>query len=107
MTKTRTAHIQRKHAERELYTARQTLGHLVDMYNSGQWGRLYKEDVFAATVRKAREAVDHWTVVLSRMGSSAARTVQNRPFLISTPATRGRNRPAPHGEDAETDESVN
>jgi hypothetical protein len=66
MTKTLTAYIHRKKAERELFGARQTLNHLVAMYNSGQWRRLYKEDVFAGTVRQAREAVDHWTNALSK-----------------------------------------
>jgi len=37
------------------------LTHLVELYDSGQWKRLYKEEVFAEAVRKARQAVDHWT----------------------------------------------
>jgi hypothetical protein len=66
MTTTLTAHMQRKRAERELFTARQTLSHLVDMYDSGKWRRFYREDVFARMVRQAREGVDHWTDVLSK-----------------------------------------
>jgi hypothetical protein len=66
MTKTLTAHIQHKRAERELFNARQTLSHLVDMYDSGKWRRFYGEDVFAGMVRQARESVDRWTDVLGK-----------------------------------------
>jgi hypothetical protein len=66
MSKTLTAYIHRKKAEQELFGARQTLKHLVEMYDNGQWRRLYKEDVFVGTVRQAREAVDHWTDVVSK-----------------------------------------
>jgi hypothetical protein len=66
MTNTLTAHIQRKRAERELFNARQTLSHLVDMYDSGKWRRFYGEDVFAGMVRQARESVDRWTDVLGK-----------------------------------------
>jgi hypothetical protein len=66
MAKTLTAYLNRKKAEQELFTARKTLTHLVELYDSGQWRRLYKEDVFVATVRKARESVEHWTNVLER-----------------------------------------
>jgi hypothetical protein len=61
-----TAYIHRKKAEQELFSARQTLTHLVQMYENGQWHRLYKEDVFVATVRQAREAVDHWSDMVSK-----------------------------------------
>jgi uncharacterized repeat protein (TIGR03809 family) len=61
MTKTLTTNVQRKNAERQLFDARRSLTHLVELYDSGQWKRLYKEEVFADAVRKARQAVDHWT----------------------------------------------
>ena len=61
MTKTLTTNVQRKNAERQLFGARRYLTHLVELYDSGQWKRLYKEEVFAEAVRKARQAVDHWT----------------------------------------------
>lgn len=61
MTKTLTTDVQRKNAERQLFGARRSLTHLVELYDSGQWKRLYKEEVFADAVRKARQAVDHWT----------------------------------------------
>ncbi len=67
MTETLTAYIHHKKAEQELFNARQKLIHLVEMYDSGRWRRLYKEAVFAATVRKAREAVDHWADVLTKL----------------------------------------
>ena len=66
MTKTLTAYIHHKKAEQELFSARQTLIHLVELYDSGRWRRLYKEEVFASTIRKARQVVDHWTDVLDR-----------------------------------------
>jgi uncharacterized repeat protein (TIGR03809 family) len=66
MTKTLTAHIQHKRAERELFDARQTLSHLVDMYDSGKWRRFYSENVFAGMVREARQRVDRWTAVLGK-----------------------------------------
>lgn len=53
-------------AERQLHTARQALGHLVQLYDSGQWKRHYKEDAFAEAVRNARQAVDHWTDVIAK-----------------------------------------
>jgi hypothetical protein len=66
MTDTLTAYLNRKKAEQELFTARKTLTHLVELYDTGQWRRLYKEDVFVGTVRKARESVEHWSDVLER-----------------------------------------
>jgi hypothetical protein len=66
MAKTLTAYLNRKKAEQELFTARKTLTHLVQLYENGQWRRLYKEDIFVGTVRKARETVEHWTGVLER-----------------------------------------
>ena len=61
MTKMLTTNVQHKNAERQLFDARRSLTHLVELYDSGQWKRLYKEEVFADAVRKARQAVDHWT----------------------------------------------
>lgn len=61
MTKVLTTEAQQKHAERQLYTARQALSHLVKLYESGQWRNLYKEEAFAEAVRQARQAVDTWT----------------------------------------------
>jgi hypothetical protein len=76
MTKTLTAEVQRNNAERQLFGARRALAHLVEMYDKGQW-RLYykKEDAFADAVREARQAVDHWTGIISKCesGSNPAR----------------------------------
>jgi hypothetical protein len=66
MTKTLTADVQRKNAERQLFGARRALGHLVELYESGQWKSLYKEDGFAEAVRQARQAVERWTDVVSK-----------------------------------------
>ena len=66
MTKTLTTDVQRKNAERQLFGARRALGHLVQLYDSGQWKLLYKEDTFAEAVRQARQAVDHWTAVFEK-----------------------------------------
>jgi hypothetical protein len=57
MTKTLTMEVQRKNAERQLFGARRALGHLVELYDSGQWKTLY---------RQARQAVDHWTNVMAK-----------------------------------------
>jgi predicted P-loop ATPase len=70
MTKTLTAEVQRKNAERQLFGARRALAHLVQLYDSGQWRQLYKEDAFADAVRRARQAVDHWNEVVSRSGTA-------------------------------------
>jgi hypothetical protein len=66
MTKTLTTDVQRKNAERQLFTSRRALGHLVELYDSGQWKNLYREDTFADAVRQARQAVDHWTGVIAK-----------------------------------------
>jgi hypothetical protein len=66
MTKTLTVEVQRKNAERQLFGARRALEHLVQLYDSGQWKNLYKEDVFADAVRQARQAVEHWTGVVAK-----------------------------------------
>jgi hypothetical protein len=66
MTKTLTADVQRMNAERQLFGARRALGHLLELYDSGQWKLLYKEDAFAEAVRKARQAVEHWTGVVAK-----------------------------------------
>jgi len=71
MTKALTAEMQQKHAERQLYTARQALSHLVHMYESGQWRTLYKEDTFAEAVRQARQAVDAWTNAVAKAEAEA------------------------------------
>jgi hypothetical protein len=65
MTKTLTTDVQRKNAERQLFGARRALAHLVELYDSGRWKSLYKEDSFAEAVRQARQAVEHWTDVVS------------------------------------------
>ena len=64
--KTLTMEVQRKNAERQLFGARRALGHLVELYDSGQWKTLYREDTFAEAVRQARQAVDHWTNVMAK-----------------------------------------
>jgi hypothetical protein len=61
MTRTLTTDAQRKNTERQLFDARRSLAHLVELYDSGQWKRIYKEDVFATMVREARQSVDFWT----------------------------------------------
>lgn len=66
MTKVLTTELQRKNAERQLYAARRALSHLVELYDSGQWRHLYKEDTFAEAVRQARKVVDHWTDVIAK-----------------------------------------
>ena len=67
MTKTLTADAQRKNAERQLLGARRALGHLVELYDRGQWKTLFKkEDAFATAVREARQAVDHWSSILAK-----------------------------------------
>jgi hypothetical protein len=66
MTKTLTAEVQRKNAERQLFGARRALAHLVQLYDSGQWRQLYKEAAFAEAVRQARQAVDHWSDLVSK-----------------------------------------
>jgi len=68
MTKTFTAEVQRKNAERQLFSARRALSHLVEMYDNGQWRLHYKEDAFAEAVRKARHAVEHWTDLVGKCG---------------------------------------
>ena len=69
MTKILTAEIQRKNAERQLFGARRALSHLVELYDSGRWRTLYKQDSFAEAVRQARQAVEHWTSVVAKSGS--------------------------------------
>jgi hypothetical protein len=66
MTKTLTMVVRRKNAERQLFGARRALGHLVELYDSGQWKAHYREDTFAEAVRQARQAVDHWTNVMAK-----------------------------------------
>jgi hypothetical protein len=66
MTKTLTIDVQRKNAERQLFGARRALGHLVELYDSGQWKTLYKEDTFAEAVRQARQAVEHWSDIVAK-----------------------------------------
>jgi uncharacterized repeat protein (TIGR03809 family) len=66
MTKVLTSDIQRKNAERQLFSARRALSHLVELYDSGRWRSLYKEDTFAEAVRQARQAVEHWTSVVDQ-----------------------------------------
>ena len=71
MTKTLTVDAMRSNAERQLFGSRRALAHLVEMYDSGQWRHHYKEDAFAEAVRKARQAVEHWTDVVSRCDSGS------------------------------------
>jgi len=71
ITKMLTADIQRKSAERQLFGARRALSHLVQLYDSGQWRLLYKEDTFAEAVRQARQAVEHRAGVVAKSDSAA------------------------------------
>jgi len=73
MAQSLTAYMQRRQAEQELFTARRALTHLVQIYDSGQWRRFYREEVFIDAVQKAREAVDYWTTALGQLGGEAAR----------------------------------
>ena len=66
MTKLLTADIQRKNAERQLFAARRTLSHLVELYDNGRWRLHYKEDAFADAVRQARQSVDYWTAAVAK-----------------------------------------
>ncbi|MGD0026989.1 MAG: hypothetical protein ABSC37_20605 [Xanthobacteraceae bacterium] len=66
MTKPSTAEAHRQIAERQLFDARRTLTHLVEMYDNGQWRLVYKEDTFAEAVREARQAIDRWTDVIAK-----------------------------------------
>ncbi|HEX4409459.1 MAG TPA: hypothetical protein VH206_11855 [Xanthobacteraceae bacterium] len=67
MTKTLTVEAQRSNAERQLFSARRALAHLVEMYDSGQWRHYYKKDeAFAEAVRDARQAVEHWASIYDR-----------------------------------------
>jgi uncharacterized repeat protein (TIGR03809 family) len=72
MTKTLTADAQRNNAEQQLFGARRALAHLVEMYDNGRWRSYYKEDAFAEAVRQARQAVDHWTQLVSKIDSGSA-----------------------------------
>jgi hypothetical protein len=73
MTKTLTVEAQRSNAERQLFTARRALSHLVEMYDSGQWRTYYKkEEAFAEAVRGARQAVEQWDNVIKTCGGDAA-----------------------------------
>jgi len=67
MSKSAVASVERQIAEQELSRARQTLVHLVEMYNSGQWRQHYQESAFVDVVRQARLAFDHWTEVCDRV----------------------------------------
>jgi uncharacterized repeat protein (TIGR03809 family) len=71
MTKILTAEVQQRHAERQLFTARRALSHLVQLYESGQWRHLYKEEAFAEAVRQARQAVDTWTDAMAEAEAKA------------------------------------
>jgi hypothetical protein len=73
MTKSATAEVQRQHAERQLFTARRALTHLVELYDSGQWRHYYKkEEAFAEAVREARQAVEQWSDIVNQVGGGAA-----------------------------------
>jgi predicted P-loop ATPase len=70
MIKHSTAEVHRQIAERQLFDARRTLRHLVEMFDNGQWRLLYREETFAEAVREARQAVDHWTDVIAKFERS-------------------------------------
>jgi hypothetical protein len=76
MTKVLTAEVQQRHAERQLFTARRALSHLVQLYESGQWRHLYKEEAFAEAVRQARQTVDTWADAVAR-GEAEAKAKAN------------------------------
>jgi hypothetical protein len=62
MTKTSTAEVQRSNAERQLFSARRALAHLVEMYDKGQWRLYYKKE----------EAFADWTAIISKCASASA-----------------------------------
>ena len=73
MTKTLTVEVQRSNAERQLFTARRALSHLVEMYDSGRWRTYYKkEETFAEAVRGARQAVEQWGNIIKTCGREPA-----------------------------------
>jgi uncharacterized repeat protein (TIGR03809 family) len=72
MTKTLTIEVQHNAAKRQLFSARQALAHLVEMYENGKWRLFYKEEAFAEAVRQARHAVEHWTEVVSQCDRGSA-----------------------------------
>jgi len=73
MAKAMTIDAQRNNAELQLFSARRTLAHLVELYDNGRWRSHYKrEEAFAEAVRDARRAVDHWTAVFNRYEAGQA-----------------------------------
>jgi hypothetical protein len=73
MTKPLTSAAQRSNAERQLFSARRALAHLVEMYDKGQWSLYYRsEKAFAEAVREARQAVERWSDVMSKCDSGSA-----------------------------------
>jgi hypothetical protein len=59
---------QRTYVERQLFSARRALTHLVDMYENGQCSVHYANgDAFAEAVRKARETFDYWKDLLEKI----------------------------------------
>ncbi len=72
MTKGSTAEAQRKNAEQQLFGARRALAHLVELYDDGRWRSYYKKEAFAEAVREARQAVEHWTKIVSMCGGSSS-----------------------------------
>jgi hypothetical protein len=73
MTKSATVEVQRQHAERQLFGARRALGHLVEMYDTGQWRHYYKkEEAFAEAVRDARQVVEQWTDIVNQISGGTS-----------------------------------
>jgi hypothetical protein len=66
MTKASTAEIQGKGAERQLFDARRTLAHLVEMYDNGKWRVHYKEPAFADALQQAKRTIAHWSAIIRK-----------------------------------------
>ena len=43
----------------------------MELYESGQWRHLYKEEAFAEAVRQARHAVNSWTDAVAKAEAQA------------------------------------
>jgi hypothetical protein len=67
MTKTLTVENQRSNAERQLFTARRALSHLVEMYDNGQWRIFTKKKRRLPTRSEARAKPSKRGTMLSRL----------------------------------------
>jgi hypothetical protein len=56
MTKTVSAGLRHRIAQRELFVAREALTHLLELYNNGKWRLYYKTDMAFARVGSREKA---------------------------------------------------